>query len=85
LKPGQIIHIKARNEDHYWHIESVCYGGVNQESVIHVGRADGKIKPDCLGKQQAMFVPELMITTLLETGHAKIYEAFENDKHELTA
>lgn len=85
MKPGQIIHIKRNGRDNYWHIESVCYGGTNQESVIHIGRTDGTLRPDCLGKTQAMFVPEIMILELLELGQAKIYDAFENDNYELTA
>lgn len=85
MKPKQIVHIKRNNNDHYWHIESVCYGGENQESVIHIGRTDGKMPPDCLGKRQAMFVPEIMLLELIEAGIAKVYEPFENDRYELTA
>ena len=85
MKPGQIIHIKKDGFDHYWHIESVCYGGLNQESVIHIGRADGTIAPDCLGTKRAMFVPEIMIRILIEKGEAKLYDEFEGDQINLTA
>lgn len=85
MKTGQVIHIKRNDVNHYWHIESICYGGTNQESVIHIGRADGKTPPDCLGKRQAMFVPEVILTELIECGKARVYEPFENDDILLTA
>ena len=85
MQPGQVLHIKQGNKDHYWHIESVCLGGTNQESVIHIGRSDGTLQPDCLGKSRAMFVPEIMIKKLLESGEAKLYDRFENDTIKLTA
>lgn len=84
MESGQIIHIKENNIDAYWYIESICFGAMNQESVIHISRCDGTRLPDCLGKIQAMFVPELMIRKLLESGIAKIYDEFPEYKHALT-
>jgi hypothetical protein len=81
MKPGKIIHIKSKTEDNFWHVESVCLGALNQESVIHIGRCDGTKMPDCLGLERGMFVPELMLRLLIDSGIAKLYDAFEGDNH----
>jgi len=80
LKTGQVVHLKRNGFNYYWHIESICYGGTNQESVMHLSPADGRTNPDCLGKKQAIFIPESMFLSLLESGLLKVYEPFKGDR-----
>jgi len=87
MKPGNILQIKNPKTglSNYWYVESVCLGAVKQESVIHISRCDGYSKPSCLGEERAMFVPELMISILIDSGVMKVYDKFPEHHQDLTA